>query len=134
MFGDLALGQSRLKAFQQVVTQGHHVLFVPSLHKVRWLGLSSHKHNLHLQHKQSRTDLRENNACHIADGPAVLTDIRAEAVHTEIDLPQYRARQDLELLWTRRRAKNRLQLHHQIWWKPDGAYIKTPTKSCRFRI
>jgi len=48
------------------------------------------------------THLRENNTGHIAKGPAVLTEIRAEAVHAgRKTLPYDGGGQDLELLWTR---------------------------------
>lgn len=77
--------------------------------------------NTQAEHKQPVTHLRENNTGHIAQGPAVLTEIRAEALHAgRKTLPYDGGGQNLKLLWTRWRAKNSLQLHHQIWWKPDS--------------
>ncbi len=70
------------------------------------------------------TDLSQNNTGHMAEGPAVVTEIRAEAVYAGGKaLPDDGGGQNLKLLWTRWGPKNGLQLHHQIWWKPEGSEV-----------
>lgn len=53
------------------------------------------------EHKQPVTHLRENDTGHIAKGPAVLTEIGAEAVHAGRNtLPNDGGGQNQKLLWT----------------------------------
>lgn len=53
------------------------------------------------EHEQHVTHLSQNNTGHIAEGPAVLTEIRAEAVHAgRKALPYDGGGQNLKLLGT----------------------------------
>lgn len=53
------------------------------------------------EHKQPVTHLRQNDTGHIAKSPAVLTEIRAEAVHAgRKTLPYDGGGQNQKLLWT----------------------------------